>query len=212
MVNFLAHLYLAEPTAASWIGNLLPDMAPGPLADGLHPVVLAGAKNHKRIDAFTDTHPVFLRTRGRFRERHGRFSGILADLFYDHVLARSWDQYHEQPLDTFIDRVHDELGQHYELMPEPMRPIIGRLIEQGWLRRYATAEGMAVVLGMMSGRFSERLGRPVDLVSAVDDLPDINEALADDFDEFFPQLVECVKSHNHESGSSIQNVTVPTTY
>ena len=120
-MNFLAHLYLADPTPASRIGNLLPDMTPGPLKPDQDPEVLTGAQNHKRIDAYTDTHPVFLRTRARFRQRHGRFSGILTDLFYDHVLAQSWDRYHEQPLSKFIDLVHEELGRNFDLMPEPMR-------------------------------------------------------------------------------------------
>ena len=48
---------------------------------------------------------------------------------------------------------------------------------------------MAVVLGMMSQRFTQRLGKPVDLACAVDDLAEVGDALADDFDEFFPQLI-----------------------
>lgn len=70
-VNFLAHLYLAEPTPASWIGNLLPDLTTGPTDPDLHPDVIAGAANHRRVDAYTDTHPVFARTRARFRDKHG---------------------------------------------------------------------------------------------------------------------------------------------
>jgi acyl carrier protein phosphodiesterase len=191
-VNFLAHLYLADPTPASMIGNLLPDMTPGPLAPDLSPDVLAGARNHQRVDAFTDTHPVFARSRSLFRDKHGRLSAILTDLFYDHILARDWTRYHDQPLHDFIDHAHAALAKQYDLMPEPMRPIIGRLIDQGWLRCYATPDGMAVILKMMSHRFSQRLRRPIDLAKAVDDLPEFDSALTDDFAEFFPQLVTYV--------------------
>lgn len=188
-MNFLAHLYLAEPTPASWIGNLLPDLTTGPTDPDLHPDVLAGAANHRRVDAYTDTHPVFARTRARFRENHGRYSGILTDLFYDHALARRWEHYHHQPLNDFIDQVHNAFTQHAKLMPEPMRPIIVRLIDQGWLRCYATPQGMHTVLGMMSVRFTQRLRRPVDLTPAVLDLPAIREAMDADFAEFFPLLI-----------------------
>lgn len=188
-MNFLAHLYLAQPTPASLIGNLLPDLTKGPTDPCLHPDVLSGAVNHRRVDAYTDTHPVFARTRARFRGKHGRYSGILTDLFYDHVLARHWDRYHPQPLNDFIDQVHTALADNTGLMPEPMRPIISRLIDQGWLRCYATPQGMETVLGMMSVRFTQRLRRSVNLASAVQDLPTIDKALQEDFTEFFPQLI-----------------------
>jgi len=196
-VNFLAHLHLAEPTPASWIGNLLPDLTTGPADPDLHPDVLAGAANHRRVDAYTDTHPVFARTRARFREKHGRYSGILTDLFYDHVLARRWDHYHRQPLSDFIDQVHAAFAENVRLMPAPMRPITQRLIDQGWLRCYATPQGMQTVLGMMSARFTQRLRRPVDLTPAVRDLPDIGESLEADFAEFFPQLIAHTQSAPH---------------
>jgi acyl carrier protein phosphodiesterase len=198
-VNFLAHLYLAEPTPASWIGNLLPDLTTGPTDPDLHPDVLAGAANHRRVDAYTDTHTVFARTRARFREKHGRYSGILADLFYDHALARDWDRYHPQPLNDFIDQVHTAFTDHAQLMPEPMRPIIGRLIDQGWLRCYATPHGMQTVLGMMSARFTQRLQRPVDLACAVQDLHTIGESLDEDFAEFFPQLIAYTRQNTFQS-------------
>lgn len=192
-VNFLAHLYLSESSPASMIGNLLPDLAPGPTDPALDPGVRAGARNHRRVDAFTDTHPVFARSRSLFRERHGRFSAILTDVFYDHVLARDWSRYDDRPLDGFIDEAHDALTRRPDLMPAKMRVVIGRMVEQGWLRCYATPGGMSRVLGMMSRRFTERLGRPVDLACAVADLPGIGAALTEDFHMFFPQLIAYVR-------------------
>jgi acyl carrier protein phosphodiesterase len=193
-VNFLAHLYFADPTAASMVGNLLPDLVAGPLGEGLHPEVLAGAQNHRRVDAFTDTHPVFARSRARLRVRHGRYSGILVDMFYDHVLAARWDRYHDEPLDAFIVRVYAGLSEGIVLMPEPMPKITGRMIEQDWLGSYASADGMRRILRMMSVRFSERLGRRVELGHAVDDLLEDGDGFEGDFHEFFPELCEYVGS------------------
>ena len=176
------------------IGNLLPDMTTGPTPHGLHPEVLAGANLHRRIDAYTDTHPIFAQSRSRFQDRHGRFGGILTDMFYDHILARDWHRYYDPPLPAFIDHAHDQLIRHQDLMPEPMRPIIRRMVDQGWLRCYASAEGMAVILGMMSRRFTERLRRPINLAIAVQDLPAIDAELTEDFHTFFPQLIAFVQS------------------
>jgi acyl carrier protein phosphodiesterase len=201
-VNFLAHLYFAEPTPASMVGNLLPDLVPGPLSESLDPEVLAGAKNHKRVDAFTDTHPVFARSRARLRARHGRYSAILTDMFYDHVLAREWGRYHDESLDNFIGRAHAALVDGRDLMPEPMPAITGRMIEQDWLRSYATADGMRRILRMMSDRFSNRLGRAVELEHAVEDLLEHGDGFDEDFHEFFPELADYVRRNEPRTVTS----------
>ena len=181
------------------VGNLLPDLVPGPVSPTLHPDVLAGADNHMRVDAFTDTHPVFARSRARLRDRHGRYSAILTDMFYDHVLAKRWERYHEQPLNDFIDQAYSSLTEGVEHMPEPMPMITERMIQQNWLGAYATADGMRRVLIMMSIRFSERLGRQVKLDHAVDDLQVHSEALDTDFHEFFTDLTAYM--HNTAAAS-----------
>ncbi len=170
------------------VGNLLPDLVPGPVSPNLHPDVLIGARNHMRVDAFTDTHPVFARSRARLREKHGRYSAILTDMFYDHFLAKRWERYHDRSLDVFIDSAYRGLSEGIDLMPDPMPAITGRMIEQDWLGAYATADGMRRVLQMMSARFSQRLGREVVLERAVDDLATEGSAIEDDFHEFFPEL------------------------
>lgn len=175
------------------VGNLLPDLVSGRLDAELDPGVLAGAVNHKRVDAFTDTHPVFARSRARLRERHGRYSAILTDMFYDHELARHWGRYHDEPLDGFIEKAYHGLSEGVALMPEPMAAITGRMIEQDWLGAYATRDGMRRVLTMMSVRFSKRLGRRVELAHAVDDLETDGDGLAADFSAFFPELIAYVK-------------------
>ena len=77
-------------------------------------------------------------------------------------------------------------------MPDPMPAITGRMIEQNWLRSYTTIDGMQRILEMMSARFSERLGRPVQLVHAVEDLRTHRDGITGDFEEFFPQLTAYV--------------------
>lgn len=170
------------------VGNLLPDLVPGPVRPSLHPEVLAGAENHQRVDAFTDTHPVFARSRARLRERHGLYSAILTDMAYDHVLARRWSRYHDQPLDQFIELAYAQLTAGAEYMPDPMPAITGRMIEQDWLGAYETDDGMRRVLKMMSVRFTQRLGREVQLDHAVDDMLALREAFEKDFHEFFTDL------------------------
>ena len=193
-MNFLAHLYLADPTPASLIGNLLPDLVRGRPDPAWPADVLEGARHHRRIDAFTDTHPLFARSKGRIFAEHGRFSGILVDIFYDHFLSRDWDRYHARPLPEFVDQCHQAMLAHPDLMPAAMRPIIECMAEQQWLLCYRDADGLRLTLTRMSRRFSERFEREINLAAAVDLLEDRGEALAADFHTFFPQLIDFSRS------------------
>src|SRR5688572_426656 len=100
-MNWLAHLLLSEPTPEFRIGNLLPDLLPASELQTLSPIFRRGVECHRRIDAFTDTHPVFRRSVARLVPPHRRFGGVLIDLFYDHFLATNWRQYSPIPLDEF---------------------------------------------------------------------------------------------------------------
>jgi acyl carrier protein phosphodiesterase len=188
-VNYLAHLLLADDTPASRVGNLLPDLHRGRLPDDLEPAVLAGVRRHRRVDAFTDRHPSFERSRARLRPRHGRYSGIIADVLYDHVLARGWRNYHPQPLPAFIRSAYHDLNVYAGPLPQRVRAIHRIMAEQDWLGTYATAEGIALTLRRLSARLRERFGRVVNLASAVDELQDGYDGFADDFEAFFPDLL-----------------------
>ena len=56
-MNFLAHLQLAAHTRSSLTGNLLGDFIKGPLPTTLAPHFDEGIWLHRKIDAFTDSHP-----------------------------------------------------------------------------------------------------------------------------------------------------------
>jgi acyl carrier protein phosphodiesterase len=187
-VNFLAHLLLDHASPRAMIGSIMPDLVPGKWRHSDDPAIQRAIGRHRRVDLFTDTHVLFARSKARLFAQHGRYSGILVDVFYDHLLSRTWSAYHGEPLAHFIARVHDELGRHTRLMPPPMRPIVARLIEQRWLEAYGDDDGLRRILGMMSWRFSQRFGRLVSLEPAVDDLVLHRPGLAADFAAFFPAL------------------------
>jgi acyl carrier protein phosphodiesterase len=191
-MNFLAHLYLTDVEPAMMVGGLLPDLVRGPVPRDLSPAVAAGVANHRRVDAFTDTHPCFHRSRARLRQTQGIFAGILVDVFYDHFLSVGWDRLHPEPRERFIDRAHCALRDHAALTPPPMRPIVRRLIDQRWLTSYASFEGLRLTLARMSTRFAERFERDIDLTRALPDLQTHYDDLAHDFARFFPALVDYI--------------------
>jgi len=174
------------------VGNLLPDLHRGRLPEDLAPAVLEGVYRHRRVDVFTDTHPVFERTRARLRPRHGRYAGVIVDVLYDHLLAAQWAEYHTEPLPEFIARAYHGMVNYDGPTPTRVQKVIAMMAEQDWLGTYATVEGIAHTLRRMSAYLRERFDREVDLASAVDELREQYDGFLDDFSHFFPDLIAYV--------------------
>ena len=57
-MNYLAHLYLADDSPESIIGNLLGDFLKGQGTEGYSDEIKKGIRLHKSVDTYTDSHPI----------------------------------------------------------------------------------------------------------------------------------------------------------
>ncbi|BBT15242.1 ACP phosphodiesterase [Metapseudomonas otitidis] len=182
-MNYLAHLHLGGPAPHQLLGSLYGDFVKGPL-DGRWPQgIEAGIRLHRRIDLFTDTHPLVRDARALFPAARRRVSGILLDLFFDHCLARDWADYAEVPLPTFTGQVYRVLADQAAL-PGALARIAPRMAEQDWLGSYCEFDTLAAVVGGMS----RRLSRPELLAGGFDELAERYQPLSDHFRRFYPEL------------------------
>ena len=55
-MNYIAHIYLAEHTQTSKLGNFLGDFVKGPDLSSLPVEIQTGIKFHRAIDSYTDSH------------------------------------------------------------------------------------------------------------------------------------------------------------
>lgn len=182
-MNYLAHLHLGGPAPHQLLGSLYGDFVKGPL-DGRWPQAIeAGIRLHRRIDLFTDTHPLVRDARALFPVARWRVSGILLDLFFDHCLARDWADYAEVPLPAFTGQVYRVLADQAAL-PGALARIAPRMAEQDWLGSYREFDTLAAVVGGMS----RRLSRPELLAGGFDELAERYQPLSDHFRRFYPEL------------------------
>ncbi|MDH1107500.1 ACP phosphodiesterase [Pseudomonas otitidis] len=182
-MNYLAHLHLGGPAPHQLLGSLYGDFVKGPL-DGRWPQgIEAGIRLHRRIDLFTDTHPLVRDARALFPAARRRVSGILLDLFFDHCLARDWADYAEVPLPAFTGQVYRVLADQAAL-PGALARIAPRMAEQDWLGSYRDFDTLAAVVGGMS----RRLSRPELLAGGFDELAERYQPLSDHFRRFYPEL------------------------
>jgi acyl carrier protein phosphodiesterase len=184
-MNWLAHLYLSEPNPRFRIGNLLPDLVPMSALSGLSPDLMRGVRQHRRIDAFTDTHPIVRRSISRVRPDFRRFGGILVDIFYDHFLAREWLSFSPTPLEIFIAEFYASFDACRSEIPSEAMVHLERIQQMNWLYSYREVSGIRTALD----RLGLRLRRPVPLGEAISVLQENYDALYKDFCVFFPELI-----------------------
>lgn len=185
-MNFLAHLRLGPDEPQQALGGLLGDFVKGPVASmALPDPVRQGIWLHRRIDAFTDRHPLVLRSKARVSGERRRYAGIMVDMFYDHLLARHWQQFDDQPLAVFTARMYRAVLTQQTLMPERARTVLVRMAEQDWLGSYADLQNLHQALNNMSRRL-----RPANpLPGAVHELEREYSSFEADFLEFMPEVI-----------------------
>lgn len=185
-MNHLAHLFLAAPTAESLIGNLSGDFVKGALGDRFPPGIAAGIAQHRRIDAFTDSHPSVAAFRRVLTSDHGHYSRVIADMFFDHFLAVRFDELGGEPLEDFLARTYAMIDPYAHSLPGLLRVVYPRMRDERWLQSYRDIDGIRFALTNMSRRFSRRPR----LAAATRHLVDSRAELERHFDRFFPDVVK----------------------
>jgi acyl carrier protein phosphodiesterase len=196
-MNYLAHLFLDGENRDAIVGNLMGDFVKGQVDPGLAAGLREGILLHRKIDVYTDAHPVFRASRRRLRSEYRRYGGILIDIFYDHFLARSWSDHSSVSLRSFSQNVYRILAQRYETLPSPMQRSVAHMIQHDLLMSYRELGGIARALRGVEGR----LKRASRLGDAVADLARNYGPLKRDFGVFFPELESFVRTRPHLDGA-----------
>lgn len=195
-MNFLAHLYLADNTPFSLLGNMLGDFAESNFRERYNEEICRGIVLHRKVDSYTDSHEIFRRSKKRIGERYRLLKGIMVDIFYDHFLARNWDDYSAMSLEDYCDYVYGVFTEYQSLVPPRMQRMLPVMISGNWLLSYRRMEGIAWVLKGMSGRLSRRNN----LAEGIEELRNHYDGLESDFREFFPQLIDFADSLKRDGG------------
>lgn len=189
-MNFLAHLYLSQHSEKLMVGNFIADGVKGKKYLQFDKGIADGILMHRAIDSFTDQHPVARHSKSLLRKKFGLLSGVIVDVFYDHFLAAHFQSYSDEPLEKFTAHCYAVLLKNENSMPERNRKMLFYMSEEDWLTSYADIDGIREALTGMS----RRVKFENNLAEATDELEKNYSAFDNDFKEFFPQLIQHVKS------------------
>ncbi len=199
-MNHLAHFKLALEEPALLVGTFLGDQIKGRLTGRLHPQVEFGIQLHRRIDAYTDAHPIVRQSYTRLDPRFRRYCPIIMDIFYDHILARNWHEFHHQTLPEFNDWVFATLQAWQRELPPNSRLIADRMQRSQVLLRYAEPDAIPAILASVASR----LKRANPVSEAHRSLQEHLPSLEADFRDFFPALVTHVEEMVSAQATSVR--------
>ena len=185
-------MYLAGDSEESIVGNMLGDFVKGRIGGEFPPGITDGIMAHRKIDAYTDSHERVLLSKRLMSPERRRFSGIIVDLAFDHLLAVDWGDYSALPLDDFIERTYGVLASNADIMPPRPREILKVMIEEDWLGSYRELDGIGRALDRIAIRIARRFGRENSLPGAAEEIARNYGALEENFRGFFPELITFV--------------------
>ncbi len=183
-MNHLAHVLLAGPQPEARLGAMLGDFWRGAPDDAWPAAVQAGVRLHRKIDVYTDSHPIVADTRRLFAPPYRRYAGILLDVYFDHALARNWTSYADESIAALSAQVLGQLAANAKWLPDDLSRFGLYMRHNGLFASYAeraVIERVLVGIGM-------RLRHANPLASAAPLLWEHAEDLDRSFARFFPEL------------------------
>jgi acyl carrier protein phosphodiesterase len=153
-MNFLAHLYLTKDLSEEIsIGNFIADSVKGKKSYAEYPpAVQTGIDIHREIDQFSDLHPMFRVGTKRLHGAYGKYASIIMDIYYDHILALNWNDYHSLSLHEFATEQYCLIERQQHHLPEFTRYWFEIMKKDNLLYAYASESGIDDVLKRMDHR------------------------------------------------------------
>ncbi len=190
-MNILAHAILSPERPLVRVGNVSADFLKRSEEQSMNRELREGFELHHRIDTFTDRHPVVERAKARLTG-YQRFANPVIDVVFDHFLVGHWPL--AQSVESYVVDLHTEILENLHLLPDSAQLILRRMIQDEWLLSYFDLDGLELTFRRMASRIKFVTRRDVDLVGAVGVIKQNYDALEADFLEFWPELVQFVKT------------------
>jgi acyl carrier protein phosphodiesterase len=187
-MNYLAHIHLSGTNDLLKIGNFMADSIKGNDYEKYAPEIKKGILLHRHIDSFTDSHPIYRRSKHRLHEKYGHYSGVIMDILYDHFLAKNWNKFSNEKLEDYANDFYQLLQDNYDILTERIKGMMPYMIARNWLVSYATIEGLEIILFQMDYKTKHR----ANMQEAVVELQDFYSEFESEFFLFFEELtVSC---------------------
>ncbi len=193
-MNILAHSYLSFGDSDLIIGNFIADQVKGSNLSEFPMGIQKGILLHRAIDDFTDSHPLYKKSCRRIFSHQGHYARVVIDIVYDHFLAKNWNQYSNNDLETYSQGFYDLLKSNNELLPNKAQYVLHYMSKSNWLVMYQSISGIDRIFKGMHSRAN--YGSSMDSASELIEL--YTDEFQNEFSQFFEEITIFSKSKINE--------------
>lgn len=186
-MNLLGHAFLSFNDAEVLCGNMMGDFVKGKkILDSYPPKIRQGLILHRKIDTFTDNHPVVDLAKNYYRKDYRLYSGAIIDVLFDHFLANDPRYFHdEQELKRFTDNVFHQLRKTEEYHTPVFENLRFHLENEDILNRFRTLKGLKTAIH----KLCKRMFYPLDETRAYESTMLHYEELNQYYNKFIDDVV-----------------------
>lgn len=151
-MNYLGHLYFSNNDFELMYYNLFGDYVKGRDLSRFPEKVQEGLWLHREIDNYVDHHPKVVELLHHLYPELPKISGIAVDLYFDHLLAKNWKDYHTLELNSYLDQFYQTVPKHFEFFTDDFKFVLSKMISGKWINRYGEFDGLKLTCERLSAR------------------------------------------------------------
>lgn len=185
-MNYLAHSALSGQVDLFTVGNFIADHVRGTDLSRYPPQIAQGIRFHRMIDQKFDNHKSIIELRTNFPQGHRRYSGIILDMWFDHLLAKHWQDFYSTPLSAFQTSIANLLQQNNQVIPNSQRRFIDYFISQELFVKYQSQAAIKTNILLMS----QRLSCPEQFIAAFQFFENSSIDVSETFQKVFPDMMK----------------------
>ncbi len=198
-MNYLAHIALSRNNKEIEIGNFVADHLKG-MKVGLFPeTIQKGIFLHRKIDSFTDQHPILSEARKLLAVYFHKYSGVILDVYFDHFLSKHWNDFYPNSLRDFTNDFYQSAKDYRHVFPDSAKKFYRFMVQNDVLFRYQNLQDLKKVMEGISRRTYPNSGIEKSTAFLIENF----EYFEKSFLEFYPLLItECNDFLNNQEISS----------
>ncbi len=193
-MNFLAHIYLSGEDELLKIGNFAADSIRGKEYLTYPLKIQQGVILHREIDTYTDTHPIWRQSKKIIVPQYNHYAAVIVDMYYDHFLAKNWNQYSQVPLEQYADVFYQSLIDNYEILPPKIKSFLHIMIAENWLVLYRTTGGLEYILSQMNKRSKGISKMRFATKELIENYPDFETQFTAFFEDLKEHIIRFIKT------------------
>lgn len=136
------------------IANLFGDFVRGSNFSHFPKLIQEGIILHRQIDNYIDTHPLVRELKFQLMSELPKVGPIAVDLFFDHLLAKNWEDHHREEYQSFLNDFYAHKPEHLKHYPSSFLQFMDKLRFHQWMNHYPTKYGLMKSCEGVSKRIS----------------------------------------------------------